>query len=196
MTPIKLAILISGEGSNLQAIIDAIANGLPATITAVISSHDKAYGLTRAEKAKIPTYVLPKHYDDSLLLSYLHQAQPDLIVLAGFMKILTPAVIHAFNDCIINVHPSLLPQYKGLDTHKRVLAAGDPEHGTTFHWVTAELDAGPIIFQRRFAITEDDDENSLKQKVKDIEHTYYPKIIEAFASKNLFFGEKLEKNVK
>lgn len=186
--PLPIVVLISGNGSNLQAIIDAIAaKQLPAKICAVISNHVDAYGLERARRASIPTHILsnadfknPKEYDDELQKIIEHY-QPALIVLAGFMRILTPTFVNHFVGKIINIHPSLLPKYRGLNTHQRVLTDKEREHGVTVHFVTADLDAGPIIAQEKIDIDDDDTAASLKEKIHKIEHQLYPKVIRLIA---------------
>jgi len=186
--PFTLVVLISGNGSNLQAIIDAIkAQQLPITIRAVISDQAEAYGLQRAENANIPTLILKAKdylnrgaYDDALL-THLKQYQPNLIVLSGFMRILGPTIVAAYAGKIINIHPSLLPKYPGLHTYRKALKAGDTEHGTTVHYVTDTLDAGPIIAQKRLSILPNDTEASLKQRTQALEHQLYPEVIAKIA---------------
>lgn len=187
-SPFPIVILISGNGSNLQAIIDAIAKKeLPAKICAVISNRAEAYGLERAQRANIPTHVLAnKDYKnnqeyDAALQKIIDQYQPELIVLAGFMRILTREfVLHYFGK-IINIHPSLLPKYTGLHTHQRVIESGDKEHGVTIHFVTEDLDAGPIIAQEKILVAKDDTAESLKEKIHKLEHQLYPRVIKLFA---------------
>ena len=185
--PVVLAVLISGSGSNLQSIIDHIDQGkLNARIACVISNKPQAFGLKRAQKHNIPAYSIP-HCDyadkddfESAILEKLDESEPDLIILAGFMRILSEKFISHYQDRILNIHPSLLPKYKGLDTHRRALAAGDKEHGATVHVVTADLDSGEIIIQNRCLIAPDDDENDLQQKVHKLEHRIYPQAISLY----------------
>ncbi len=184
-SPFKLAVLISGEGSNLQAIIDAIDDGkLNASIEVVISNKASANGLNRAKQAGITAVVVApvkgqtREEYDQCLLETLAPFAPDLIVLAGFMRILSADFVHAFTDKIINIHPSLLPAYKGMDTHQRVLDAGEPYHGATVHFVTEKLDDGEIIIQSRIKIRPDDDAKSLQQRVHVEEHVIYPRAIQ------------------
>lgn len=180
----KLVVLLSGEGSNLQAIIDQISAGnIKAQISAVISNRENAYGLIRAEKAGIPAMVLDhkqfidrESFDDSLA-QIIESYEPDLIVLAGFMRILSDDFVIQFKDRLINIHPSLLPKYKGLDTHKRALQNGDKQHGASVHYVIPELDAGTVILQGVVDIQDDDTEESLANRVHKIEHRIYPKAI-------------------
>lgn len=189
ITPLRLAVLISGNGSNLQAIVDAIeAKTLDATIVCVISNNPDAYGLERAQKANIPTHVLNhRNYAqredyDAALQSLLDSYQPHLIILAGFMRILSPGFVAAYAGRILNIHPSLLPKYPGLHTHEQVLANGDKEHGCTVHLVTADLDEGPIIKQAQLSVLTSDTLESLKQRVHALEHILYPQAIQQFSA--------------
>ena len=193
--PLKLAILISGNGSNLQAIIDAIPDELPTEICVVLSDQKIAYGLERAKRAEIPIEVLSqdefankKTYDEALQ-ECLDRYQPELITLAGFMRILTSPLILHFENRIINIHPSLLPKYPGLNTHEQALHAKDTRHGATVHVVTPELDSGPIIMQSSVSISSDDDLHSLKHKVHALEHKLYPEVIRLYAAGRLNFKE-------
>ncbi len=186
----KLAVLISGNGSNLQSIIDQIENGqLAAQIVCVISNKAGAYGLQRAQNHNIPAHTIEhtkfnsKIEFEQRILAVLNQYQPDLIILAGFMRILSPDFVAEFPDRILNIHPSLLPKYKGLDTHRRVLEAGDQKHGATVHIVTSELDSGEIIIQDSCQIEADDDINSLQQKIHMIEHIIYPQAIRQYSQR-------------
>lgn len=190
--PISLVILISGNGSNLQAIIDAINNKqLNATITAVISNNPNAYGLQRANNAMLTTKILnqqdyaSKDEFDIALLKLLKLYQPDLIILAGFMRILSDVIVTTFKGKMLNIHPALLPKYPGLGTYKRVLESGDKEHGTTVHYVTEELDGGPIIAQSKTMILSSDTPESLKNRVQKLEHQLYPYIIQLISEKKL-----------
>jgi phosphoribosylglycinamide formyltransferase-1 len=184
-TPFKLAVLISGEGSNLQAIINAIDAGtLDARIEIVISNKADANGLNRATRAGITAVVLPpvkgqpREEYDQRLLDTLAPFAPDLIVLAGFMRILSVAFVHSYADRIINIHPSLLPAYKGVNTHQRVLDAEERFHGATVHFVTEQLDDGKMIIQSRIEIGANDDAASLQQRVHSEEHVIYPRAIQ------------------
>lgn len=192
MPPLSLVILISGSGSNLQAIIDQIEQGtLNARIKAVISNRPDAFGLKRAKSQGIPTLSLDhKNYQDrasfdEVLRQHIDELKPDLIVLAGYMRILSEKFIEHFHPNIINIHPSLLPLYQGLNTHQRALDNGDREHGVSIHVVTPELDAGPILLQGRFTIQGNDDKLSLQQKAHLIEHRMYPKVLEWIAEGKL-----------
>lgn len=189
----RIIVLISGNGSNLQAIIDAIvAKKLSAHISAVISNRADAFGLERAKKANIPTHVLInkdfKNNDeyDRALQQCIDQYQPQLIVLAGFMRILGKDFVKHYYGKIINIHPSLLPKYTGLNTHQRVLDAGEKEHGVTIHFVTEDLDSGPIIAQTKLTVEPTDTAEILKQKVHQLEHALYPKVIQQIVDGHLF----------
>ena len=181
----RVVCLISGEGTNLQALIDWQTKGLlgDAIIVGVISNVASAYGLERAKRASIPTSVL-SHRDyadrslfDQALQSLIDGYEPDLVVLAGFMRILTAEFVTHYHRRLINIHPSLLPKYKGLDTHRRALDAGDTVAGATVHWVTEALDAGDIIQQVEVLVVADDSEERLKARVLEAEHTLYPSVI-------------------
>lgn len=181
----RVVCLISGGGTNLQALIDWQTKGLlgDAMIVGVISNVASAYGLERAKRASIPTSVLSHHdYADRLLFDQALQSlidgyDPDLVVLAGFMRILTAEFVTHYHRRLINIHPSLLPKYKGLDTHRRALDAGDTVAGATVHWVTEALDAGDIIQQVEVPIVANDSEERLKARVLEAEHTLYPSVI-------------------
>jgi phosphoribosylglycinamide formyltransferase-1 len=183
--PLKLAVLISGEGSNLQAILNAIEKDkLNARVARVISNKANANGLNRARRAGIEQLVIEPKKDqsreqyDRRLIDALIPSEPDLIVLAGFMRILSAEFIQQFRGKIINIHPSLLPAYKGLNTHQRVLDAGERYHGATVHFVTEKLDDGKIIIQSRIEIQPGDHAASLQQRVHAEEHIIYPRAIQ------------------
>lgn len=177
----RLAVLISGSGSNLQAFIDQCTDGrLNADIAGVISNKADAFGLQRAARAGIAHHVIDhRQYPsrdafDQALAQQLDALQPDLVILAGFMRILTPAFVEHFAGRLLNIHPSLLPNYPGLDTHQRAIAAGDSHAGATVHFVTAELDGGPAIIHARVAIRPDDTAATLATRVQEKEHIIYP----------------------
>jgi phosphoribosylglycinamide formyltransferase-1 len=187
-----IVVLISGNGSNLQAIIDAIDNKLwPIEIKAVISNKADAYGLQRAQTANIPTAVIShKDYDsrenfDHALQQMIDQYQPKLVVLAGFMRILTPGFVQHYAGKMINIHPSLLPKFKGLETHQRALETQEKIHGCTVHYVTEELDSGNIIAQMECEITPADTVESLQEKVHALEHQLLPEVIFWIADKRV-----------
>ena len=189
---LKLVILISGGGSNLQAIIDAIGeNKLNADIMAVVSNKADAYGIQRAKKCGIKTEIIehikyPSRHDfDQELVQIIDKYTPDLVVMAGFMRILSDNFINHYNNKMINIHPSLLPKFKGLHTHKRALEAGEVEHGLTIHYVTAELDSGPILKQVKVPILKNDNEEILAQRVLKQEHIAYPELIQCIAQEKL-----------
>lgn len=179
--------LISGRGSNLKAIIDA--QDPLVEIKAVISNKSKAGGLLYAKQANIATEVLGKFTSklefDQALQTCIDKYQPKLVVLAGFMRILSPEFVNHYQGHIINIHPSLLPEFKGLHTHKRALAAKVKQHGASVHFVTAELDAGPIIIQAQVPVLANDDENILAARVLNEEHRIYPQAIHWFAEGRL-----------
>ncbi len=191
----RLAVLISGSGSNLQALIDDSQRAdAPFEIGLVISNRADAVGLERAGRAGIPTRTLShrgfetRAAYDAALAELLASQAPDLIALAGFMRILTPAFVEQWQGRMLNIHPSLLPRYRGLHTHERVLEAGDPWHGATVHFVTAELDGGPAILQARLAVLADDDPARLAARVLAQEHRIYPLAVRWFAEGRLALG--------
>jgi phosphoribosylglycinamide formyltransferase 1 len=183
-TKFPIVVLISGNGSNLQAIMDAIKSKLwDIEIKAVISDKADAHGLIRAKNAGIKTYVLEKTQNQSAqeynedLLRTIESFEPQLIVLAGFMKILSAEFVVHFSGKLINIHPSLLPNYKGFNTHQRVIEAGDTTHGCTVHFVSPELDSGATIAQMECEVTSDDTAETLQKKVQKLEHTLLPDVI-------------------
>ncbi len=194
--PITLAILISGNGSNLQAIIEAIETGqLNAEIKAVVSNNPEAYGLVRATRHNLHTWVINdqdyssrKHYDE-VLRHYLETIDPDYIVLAGFMRILSPGFIDAFEHRILNIHPSLLPAYKGLNTYQRALDNAETQHGVSIHLVTAELDAGPIILQASYPVEAGDRVEDLQRRGIQLEHQMFPQVLSWLSDKRLTIKE-------
>jgi len=180
-------VLISGSGSNLQSLIDNSKN-IDLEISCVISNNPDAYGLERAKKANIETKILDhsefssrESYDDSLK-EIIEKFNPEVIILAGFMRILTAKFVNHFLGKVLNIHPSLLPKYPGLHTHQRVIDAGDKVHGVTVHFVTPELDGGPIIAQKEIEVYSDDDADSLAKRLLIEEHIIYPKVISWFTS--------------
>jgi phosphoribosylglycinamide formyltransferase-1 len=188
----RLVVLISGRGSNLQAILDQAASGeLPVDIAAVISNRPGVQGLERARRAGVPALELDhKNYPDrpefeAALIELIDRQQPDLVILAGFMRVLTPGFTEHYRNRLFNIHPSLLPKFRGLHTHERALAAGETEHGATIHFVTAELDGGPIIVQARVPVLPDDDPDALAARVLEQEHRLYPQAIRWFAEGRL-----------
>ncbi len=184
---LRLVVLISGSGSNLQAIIDACAADLPARVVAVISNEAKAYGLERARRAGIETRVLDhRSYNgrdayDAALRESIDGFDPDLVVLAGFMRILSDAFVAHYRGRMLNIHPALLPAFRGLHTHQRALDAGVTEHGASVHFVTEELDGGPVIIQARVPVQAGDDAERLAARVLEQEHRIYPRAIQWYA---------------
>ena len=192
----NVVVLISGSGSNLQALIDSQAEDNPARIRAVISNRADAFGLTRAQDADIPTAVLDhKAFDgresfDAALMEVIDEHAPDLVILAGFMRILTPGFVRHYQGRLLNIHPSLLPKYKGLDTHRRALEAGDSEHGCSVHFVTEELDGGPVAIQAALAVDPGENIEQLTQRVHSAEHQIYPLAMRWFAEGRLRLAEQ------
>jgi phosphoribosylglycinamide formyltransferase-1 len=177
----KIAVLVSGSGSNLQALIDARLSG---QIVGVICNKPEAYALKRAQQAGIQTAVIEhKQYPtretfDDVMHQQLLDWNVDLVVLAGFMRILSAKFVHAWEGKMLNIHPSLLPHYKGMHTHQRVLNTGDMYHGCTVHYVTAELDAGQSLAQGVLKVARHDDVEQLAQRVHELEHLIYPQVVE------------------
>jgi phosphoribosylglycinamide formyltransferase 1 len=181
-TPI--AVLISGRGSNLQCLIDACAaEDYPARIVAVISNRPDAYGLERAKEAGIPAIAIDhKAYDtredfEAALDIALREAGAEFVCLAGFMRILTEGFVNQWAGRMINIHPSLLPKFKGVDTHARAIEAGESEHGCTVHWVTPGMDEGPVIAQARVPVLAGDTPETLAARVLLEEHRLYPQAL-------------------
>lgn len=188
----KLVVLISGNGSNLQSILDACESGrINGSVAAVFSNKASAYGLTRAQQASVPAHALSaqdftdRDAFDRQLMQQIDAYAPDLVVLAGYMRILSPAFVAHYHDRLLNIHPSLLPKYPGLHTHRQALANGDAEHGTSVHFVTDELDGGPIILQARVPVFADDDEAEISARVQHQEHAIYPLVISWFVEDRL-----------
>ncbi len=188
----KLIVLISGNGSNLQAIINAVNNHrLLVDISAVISSNPNAYGLQRAKNANLNCHILsPKDFQtresyDQELADTIFQFQPDLIALAGFMHILGNNFLRKFENKILNIHPSLLPKYPGRNTHSQAIADGAFEHGCSIHFVNENLDAGPLIAQATVTVDKEDTAEILKQKVHIAEHFLYPTVLNWFVHKRV-----------
>ena len=192
----NIVVLVSGSGSNLQAFIDACGNKIPnARISAVISNKSDAYGLQRAVNAGIDIHSLSatgyesrEKYDEALAtLIDLHQ--PDVIILAGFMRILSEAFVLRYQGKMLNIHPSLLPKYPGLHTHQRAIDAGDKEHGTSVHFVTPELDGGPVILQAKVPIFEEDTIEEVASRVQAQEHVIYPMVANWLAEERLMMQD-------
>ncbi|MFV8904674.1 phosphoribosylglycinamide formyltransferase [Serratia fonticola] len=183
----KIVVLVSGQGSNLQALIDACQQGrIAATIVAVLSNNAQAYGLQRAEEAGIAAQALDaksfadREAFDAALAQAIDQYQPDLVVLAGYMRILSNAFVQRYAGRMLNIHPSLLPKYPGLHTHRQAIDNGDAEHGTSVHFVTEQLDGGPVILQAKVPIFPGDEEDEVIERVQTQEHTIYPMVVSWF----------------
>lgn len=188
----KMVVLISGNGSNLQSILDACASGrINGSVAAVFSNKESAYGLTRAQQASVPGLALsPRDFPDReafdrQLMQEIDAFEPDLVVLAGYMRILSSAFVAHYHDRLLNIHPSLLPKYPGLHTHRQALENGDKEHGTSVHFVTDELDGGPVVLQARVPIFSGDDEAEITARVQHQEHAIYPLAISWFTDGRL-----------
>ena len=191
-TRCKTAVLVSGSGTNLQAFIDRVGCGaLDLELSVVFSNKPDAFGLVRAKNAGIPTACL-EHGDyadrdsfDRAVAAKLDEWQPDLLVLAGFMRILSAAFVTHYAGKVLNIHPALLPAYPGLNTHQRVLDAGDKWHGSTVHFVTEELDGGPRIVQGRIRVAPTTDADELLRRVQAVEHRIYPTAADWFGAGRL-----------
>lgn len=187
----SFAVFISGNGSNLQAIINATNNGqIDGKICCVLSNKEEAFGLVRAKEANIPTIVI-EHQNfetrekfETAILESLKSYQIDLIVLAGFMRILSPVLIKPYLGKLMNIHPSLLPKYPGLNTHQKVIDNQDTQHGVTIHFVDETLDGGQICAQSIMKV-ESNDIDILENKIHELEHELYPKVIQSFAKGEL-----------
>jgi len=190
----RTAILISGSGTNLQAFVDAVESGnLDLDLCLVFSNRPDAFGLERAENAGIPTACI-QHGDypdresfDRAVIAELDRFEPELLILAGFMRILSPAFVEHYAGKILNIHPALLPKYPGLNTHQRALDAGDEWHGSTVHFVTEELDGGPCILQGRLRINPGESADELQTRVQAVEHRIYPEAADMVGSGRVTF---------
>jgi phosphoribosylglycinamide formyltransferase-1 len=192
----SVVVLISGNGTNLQAILDACDTSIKdGKVTAVFSNKATAFGLERAKKAGAEAvFVDPKAFEtrdafDRSLMEQIDEHKPDLIVLAGYMRILSGEFVRHYLGRMINIHPSLLPKYPGLNTYQRAIHAGDEEHGTSVHFVTEQLDGGPVIMQARIPILDDDTVESLTAKVQEKEHVIYPLVVQWFVEGRLEMKE-------
>jgi len=190
LTDCAIAVLISGNGSNLQALIDA-SRSSNFKVGLVISNNPTAFGLERAARADIETKVID-HHDytsreefDQALIAALDAFNPQLIVLAGFMRILSAGFVQHFSGRILNIHPSLLPKYPGTNTHQRAIDAGDSVHGVSVHFVTEELDGGPVIAQEKVKVLKTDTAAELAARVAQKEHIIYPRVVSWFAGGRL-----------
>ena len=195
-SPARLVVMISGAGSNLLALDDACRRGdLDGQIVGVLSDRPAALGLERARTRGLHAEALPiaagesRSDHDARLLAAVSKLQPDLVLLAGYMRILDAAFVHALQGRLLNIHPSLLPRYKGLHTHRRALEAGDALHGATVHFVTPDLDRGPPVLQARIKINPGDDESTLAARVQRCEHVIYPTAVQWCTSGRLRYQE-------
>ncbi|MDX1598030.1 MAG: phosphoribosylglycinamide formyltransferase [Marinobacter sp.] len=191
----RILVLASGSGTNLQALIDASRErDFPGQIVAVGCNRPQAFALERAAQANIDTFVVNhKDYEsreefDGALMAEIRRHNPDLVLLAGFMRILTTDFVRALRGTMLNIHPSLLPKYTGLNTHQRALEAGDKVHGVSIHFVTEELDGGPVIAQAEVTIDPDDTPQSLAEKVQAKEHLLYPIVVRWFCEGRIQLG--------
>lgn len=197
MNKLRVAVLISGRGSNLQALIDACAQpDFPAEIAVVVSNSPEAQGLARAADAGLPAMIVDHTYFkgdkpafENALATIIEQHNADIVALAGFMRILGPDFLGRFKDKVINIHPSLLPAYKGLNTHAAVLAAGEKLHGCSVHLVTAEMDEGPVIARREVKVKRGDTSETLAARVLAEEHILYPEVIRKIANGDVVIRE-------
>ncbi|SDG29182.1 phosphoribosylglycinamide formyltransferase [Alloyangia pacifica] len=185
----RVAIFISGGGSNMVTLAESMTGDHPARPVLVLSNNADAGGLKKAEAMGIPTAVVdhrPFKGDrpgfEAALQAELDKAQPDILCLAGFMRVLTAGFVEPWKGRMLNIHPSLLPKYRGLHTHARALEAGDAEHGCTVHEVTPELDDGPLLGQARVPVLENDTPDTLAARVLEMEHKLYPAVLRRFAA--------------
>lgn len=194
--PLKIGVLISGSGTNLQAIIDEIAAGrLNVQVVKVISSRPDAYGLKRAAEAGIPTVSLNRDVyadravADSLIVSEFRNAGAEYVVMAGYMRMLGPIVLDAFPDRVLNLHPALLPSFKGAHAIQDAFDAGVKVTGVTVHFANAEYDKGPIIAQRAVPVREDDTVDTLEERIHEVEHELYPWVLAHLAAGDIAVAE-------
>ncbi|WP_144821524.1 phosphoribosylglycinamide formyltransferase [Marinobacter piscensis] len=193
----RILVLASGSGTNFQAIVDASRErDFPGQVVAVGCNQPQAFVLERAAQANVETFVV-NHKDfgsreefDAALMAHILRYNPDLIILAGFMRILTTDFVRAFRGKLLNIHPSLLPRYTGLNTHQRALDAGDSTHGTSVHFVTEELDGGPVIAQAEVSVAPDDSRDTLAEKVQQKEHLLYPIVVRWFCEGRIQLGRE------
>lgn len=192
----RIVVLVSGNGSNLQAILDACQQGrINGSVAAVFSNKADAYGLERAREKGVPAHALAasqfadrEAFDRQLMLE-IDAYAPDLVVLAGYMRILSPAFVQRYAGRMLNIHPSLLPKYPGLHTHRQAIENGDDEHGTSVHFVTEELDGGPVILQAKVPVFSEDTEADVTARVQHQEHAIYPLVVSWFIEGRLAMRE-------
>lgn len=193
MNPLAVAVLASGRGTNLRALLDAIDAGrVPARVCCVISDRADAGALARAHDAGVPAHVIAPADLDAALVERLDRHGAGLVVLAGFMRLIGPATLERWHGRMLNIHPSLLPAYRGLHTHRRVLDAGEREHGASVHFVTGELDGGPVVIQSRVPVLPGDDASTLAARVRAQEHRIYPWTVARFAEGRLCMNDTIE----
>ncbi|MCP2230042.1 phosphoribosylglycinamide formyltransferase [Erwinia aphidicola] len=188
----RIVVLVSGNGSNLQAILDACQQGrINGSVAAVFSNKAEAFGLERARAAEVPAHALAAAqfadraaFDRQLMLE-IDAYAPDLVVLAGYMRILSAEFVQRYAGRMLNIHPSLLPKYPGLHTHRQAIENGDEEHGTSVHFVTEELDGGPVILQAKVPVFSDDSEEDVTARVQHQEHAIYPLVVSWFVDGRL-----------
>jgi phosphoribosylglycinamide formyltransferase-1 len=202
MTKKRVAVLISGRGSNMMALIEAArAQDYPAQIVLVVSNRPDASGLTRAREARVATVVVDhqkfgedREAFERALDAELHAHGIEIVCLAGFMRLLTPWFVSRWSGRMLNIHPALLPQFKGLDTHRRALETGAKRHGATVHFVSVEMDSGPIIAQDSVAVMQGDSEETLANRVLEVEHRIYPQALRLVAEGRATFAPASDAN--
>ena len=201
--PLKIGVLLSGSGTNLQAIIDAAANdGLPVDIVQVVSSRPDAYGIERARKAGIPVTVLNRDVyadpkaADVRIVEALRAAGAQYVVMAGYMRKVTPVMLDAFPDRVLNLHPALLPSFKGAHAIQEAFDAGVKVTGVTVHFANEDYDKGPIVAQRAVEVREDDTLETLEERIHEVEHELYPQVLRLVAEGRIGVGEDRKVHVR
>ncbi len=201
--PLKIGVLLSGSGTNLQAIIDAAANdGLPVDIVQVVSSRPDAYGIERARKAGIPVTVLNRDVyadpeaADARIVEALRAAGAQYVVMAGYMRKVTPVMLDAFPDRVLNLHPALLPSFKGAHAIQEAFDAGVKVTGVTVHFANEDYDKGPIVAQRAVEVREDDTLETLEERIHEVEHELYPQVLRLVAEGRIGVGEDRKVHVR
>ena len=201
--PLKIGVLLSGSGTNLQAIIDAAANdGLPVDIVQVVSSRPDAYGIERARKAGIPVTVLNRDVyadpeaADARIVEALRAAGAQYVVMAGYMRKVTPVMLNAFPDRVLNLHPALLPSFKGAHAIQEAFDAGVKVTGVTVHFANEDYDKGPIVAQRAVEVREDDTLETLEERIHEVEHELYPQVLRLVAEGRIGVGEDRKVHVR
>ena len=193
--PLKIGVLLSGSGTNLQAIIDAAGEGLPVDIVRVVSSRPDAYGIERARAAGIPATVLNRDVyadpeaADARIVAELREAGAEYVVMAGYMRKVTPVMLEAFPDRVLNLHPALLPSFKGAHAIQEAFDAGVKVTGITVHFANEDYDKGPIVAQRAVEVREDDTLEALEARIHEVEHVLYPEVLRLVAEGRVSVGE-------